>query len=41
MKVIILGSGTTVPLAERASPSIALVIDDRFLLMDLSMIDFF
>jgi len=35
MKVIILGSGTTVPLAERASPSIALFIDDRFLLMDI------
>ena len=35
MKVIILGSGTTVPLAERASPSIALFIDDQFLLMDI------
>jgi len=35
MKVIILGSGTTVPLAERASPSIAVFIDKEFLLMDI------
>ncbi len=35
MEVIILGSGTTVPLAERASPSIAVFIDKEFLLMDI------
>jgi len=35
MEIIILGSGTTVPLAERASPSIALFIDTVFLLLDI------
>jgi ribonuclease BN (tRNA processing enzyme) len=35
MKVTILGSGTSVPLAERASPSIAVFIDGRFILMDI------
>ncbi len=35
MEIIILGSGTTVPLAERASPSIALFIDKVFLLLDI------
>ena len=35
MKLIIVGSGTSVPLPQRASPSIALFIDDRFLLMDI------
>jgi ribonuclease BN (tRNA processing enzyme) len=35
MEIIILGSGTTVPLAESASPSIALFIGKVFFLMDL------
>jgi ribonuclease BN (tRNA processing enzyme) len=35
MKVTILGSGTGVPLAERASPSVAVFIEDRFILMDI------
>ena len=35
MKLIILGSGTSVPHPQRASPSIALFIDDQFLLMDI------
>jgi len=35
MEIIIVGSGTTVPLAERASPSIAVFIDKGFLLMDI------
>ena len=35
MKLVILGSGTSVPLPQRASPSIALFIDDQFLLMDI------
>ena len=35
MKLIILGSGTTVPLAERGSPSIAVFIDKEFLLLDI------
>ena len=35
MKVTILGSGTSVPLAERASPSLAMFIEDQFLLMDI------
>jgi ribonuclease BN (tRNA processing enzyme) len=35
MEVIILGSGTSVPLPERASPSIALFIENRFLLLDI------
>ncbi len=35
MKAIILGSGTSVPLAERASPSLAVFIEDQFLLMDI------
>jgi ribonuclease BN (tRNA processing enzyme) len=35
MELIIVGSGTSVPLPQRASPSIALFIDDQFLLMDI------
>jgi len=35
MEIIILGSGTTVPLAERGSPSIAVFIDKQFLLLDI------
>jgi ribonuclease BN (tRNA processing enzyme) len=35
MEIIIVGSGTTVPLAERASPSIALFIDRVFILLDI------
>ncbi len=35
MKLIILGSGTAVPLADRASPSVAIFIEDQFLLMDI------
>ena len=35
MEIIILGSGTTVPHPQRASPSIAIFIEDQFLLMDI------
>ena len=35
MKLIILGSGTSVPLPQRASPSIALFIHDQFILLDI------
>ena len=35
MKVTILGSGTSVPLADRASPSLAIFIEGRFILMDI------
>ena len=35
MKLIIVGSGTSVPHPQRASPSIALFIDDQFLLLDI------
>ena len=35
MRLIILGSGTSVPNPQRASPSIALFIEDRFLLLDI------
>jgi len=35
MKLIILGSGTSVPLADRASPSLAIFIEDQFLLLDI------
>ena len=35
MEIIILGSGTAIPLADRASPSIAIFIEDQFLLMDI------
>jgi ribonuclease BN (tRNA processing enzyme) len=35
MEILILGSGTTVPLAERASPSVAVLIEDQFLLLDI------
>jgi ribonuclease BN (tRNA processing enzyme) len=35
MKIIILGSGTTIPHPQRASPSIAVFIDDQFLLLDI------
>jgi len=35
MEIVILGSGTTVPLAERASPSVAVFIEDQFLLLDI------
>jgi len=35
MELIILGSGTTVPLTDRASPSVAIFIEDQFLLMDI------
>jgi ribonuclease BN (tRNA processing enzyme) len=35
MEIIILGSGTTVPLAERASPSIAVLIEKDLLLLDI------
>jgi ribonuclease BN (tRNA processing enzyme) len=35
MEIIILGSGTAVPLAERASPSIAVFIETTFLLLDI------
>jgi len=35
MKLLILGSGTSVPLPQRASPSIAVFIEDRFVLLDI------
>jgi len=35
MEIIILGSGTTVPHPHRASPSVAVFIDDQFLLLDI------
>ena len=35
MKLTILGSGTSVPLPQRASPSIALFADNQFLLLDI------
>ena len=35
MEITILGSGTSVPLANRASPSVAIFIDGRFILMDI------
>ena len=35
MEIIILGSGTTIPLAERACPSLAIFIENQFLLMDI------
>ncbi len=35
MKLIIIGSGTSIPHPQRASPSVALFIDDRFLLLDI------
>ncbi len=35
MEIIILGSGTSVPHPQRASPSVAIFIDDQFLLMDI------
>jgi len=35
MEIIILGSGTAIPLADRASPSVAIFIEDQFLLMDI------
>jgi ribonuclease BN (tRNA processing enzyme) len=35
MEIIILGSGTTVPHPQRASPSVAIFIEDQFLLIDI------
>jgi ribonuclease BN (tRNA processing enzyme) len=35
MEIIILGSGTTVPHPQRASPSVAVFIDEQFLLLDI------
>jgi ribonuclease BN (tRNA processing enzyme) len=35
MEIIILGSGTTVPHPHRAPPSVAVFIDDQFLLLDI------
>lgn len=35
MEVIILGSGTGIPLADRASPSLALLLDERPVLFDI------
>jgi len=35
MEIVVLGSGTSVPLADRASPSFAIFIEDQFLLMDI------
>ena len=35
MNILILGSGTSVPLADRASPSVAIFIDGQCILMDI------
>ena len=35
MKVIILGSGTAIPMNDRGSPSLALFVDDRPILFDM------
>jgi ribonuclease BN (tRNA processing enzyme) len=35
MEITILGSGTSVPLADRASPSVAIFVGGRFILMDI------
>jgi len=35
MEIVVLGSGTSVPLVERASPSLAIFIEDQFLLVDI------
>ncbi|MBW2615942.1 MAG: MBL fold metallo-hydrolase, partial [Deltaproteobacteria bacterium] len=35
MELIILGSGTAIPLNHRASPSLALVIDGQLILFDM------
>jgi len=35
MEIIILGSGTAVPHPQRASPSVAIFIEDQFLLIDI------
>jgi ribonuclease BN (tRNA processing enzyme) len=35
MELLVLGSGTSVPIPQRASPSIAVFIEDRFLLLDI------
>ena len=35
MEIIILGSGTTVPHPQRASPAVAIFIEDQFLLIDI------
>ena len=35
MKLIILGSGTSIPLANRASPSLALIVDEAPILFDM------
>ena len=35
MKATILGSGTSVPLGDRASPSVAVFIEDQFILLDI------
>jgi ribonuclease BN (tRNA processing enzyme) len=35
MQLIVLGSGTSIPLKDRSSPSLALILDDRTILFDL------
>ena len=35
MELLVLGSGTSVPIPQRASPSIAVFIEDQFLLLDI------
>jgi ribonuclease BN (tRNA processing enzyme) len=35
MEILILGSGTTVPHPQRASPAVAIFIEDQFLLIDI------
>ncbi len=35
MQVVILGSGTTIPMKDRGSPSVAVFVDDRPILLDM------
>jgi len=35
MQLILLGSGTSIPLSNRASPSMALIVDNRIILFDI------
>ena len=35
MQLILLGSGTSIPLSDRASPSMALIVDNRTILFDI------
>lgn len=35
MQIVILGSGTSIPLNDRSSPSLALIVDDNLILFDM------